>query len=96
MSASNSRAVAIKIDQETRDRVERLANARQRTPHGMMTEAIQQYLDREEKREQFRQDSLDAWKECQTTGMHAEADELTAWVESWGSEDELPAPNCHK
>ncbi len=96
MPTSNSRAVAIEIDQETRNRVERLADARQRTPHGMMTEAIQQYLDREEKREQFRQDSLYAWKECQTTGMHVGADELTAWLESWGSEDELPAPKCHK
>lgn len=96
MSTSNSHAVGINIDQETRDRVERLAIVRQRTPDSMMDEAIHQYLDREEKRDEFRQDSLDAWNECQTTGMHVRADEVTAWLETWGSKDELPAPKCHK
>ena len=62
MSSSTNRAVAVKIDQEPKDRVNRLAEARQRTPHSVMKEAINQYLDREEKREAFRQDTLNAWK----------------------------------
>lgn len=96
MSSSNSRAVAVKIDQETQDRVKRLANARQRTSHWVLKEAIHQYLDREEKREAFRQEALNTWKEYQTTGMHADAAEVTAWLDSWGDDNELPAPACHK
>ena len=96
MPTSNSRAVAIEMDQETRDRVKRLADARQRTPSGMMKEAIHQYLDREERREAFREETLDAWKEVESTGVHANADEVIAWLESWGSENELPAPKCQK
>ena len=96
MATSNSRAIAVKIDQETRDRVKRLADARQRTPHWMMKEAIHQYLDREEKREALRQDTLNAWKDYQATGMHVGADEITAWLETWGDENELSAPECHK
>jgi predicted transcriptional regulator len=96
MSSSTNRAVAVKIDQETRDRVKRLADARQRTPHWVMKEAISQYLDREEKREAFRQDTLNAWKEYQTTGMHAGADEVAAWLDTWGDDAELPAPPCQK
>lgn len=96
MPTSNSRAVAIEMDQATRDRVKRLAVARQRIPDGMIKEAIHRYLDREEKREAFREETLDAWKEVESTGVHADADEVIAWLESWGGENELPAPKCHK
>ncbi|MHB8311142.1 MAG: CopG family ribbon-helix-helix protein [Metallibacterium sp.] len=49
------RPVAIKIDIDIKERVKRLAIARQRTPHWLMREAISQYVVREEKREAFRQ-----------------------------------------
>jgi len=96
MPSSNNRAVAVKIDQQTRDRMKRLADARQRTPHWLMKEALNQYLDREEQREALRQDTLNAWKEYQSTGMYAGADEVTAWLDTWGDDAELPAPPCHK
>ncbi len=32
-----------------------------------------QYVDREEKREAFRQDTLKAWEDYRTTGLHATA-----------------------
>lgn len=90
------RPVAIKIDEDTKVRLKRLAAVRQRTSHWLMREAITQYLDREEKREAFRQDTLAAWEEYRITGLHATAEEVEAWLASWGSENELPAPICHK
>ena len=94
-AADVTRPVAIKIDAETKARVRRLADARQRTPHWLMREAITQYVEREEKREAFRQDTLKAWDEYRATGLHATAEEVEAWLASWGSADELPAPACH-
>ncbi|WP_426174712.1 CopG family ribbon-helix-helix protein [Massilia sp. TWR1-2-2] len=96
MTASNQCAIAVEIEQETQDRLKRLADARQRTPDGMMKEAIHQYLDREEKRETFRQDTLNAWKDYQETGLHVDAEEVTEWLATWGEENELPPPLCHK
>ncbi|PWF44341.1 CopG family ribbon-helix-helix protein [Massilia glaciei] len=96
MPASTTRAIAVKIDQATRDRIKRLAESRDRTPHWMLKEAIGQYLEREEKREAFRQDAINAWSEYKATGMHVTADEVTTWLETWGDEAELPAPQCHK
>ena len=61
MTAAAIRPVAIKIDEEIRARVKRLADARHRTAHWLMREAITQYVEREEKREAFRQDTLKAW-----------------------------------
>ena len=55
MSAASSgpvHPVALKIDAETKARLKRLAEAKQRTPHWLMREAVAQYIDREERREQ--------------------------------------------
>ena len=40
-----------------------------------MREAIEEYVEREEKRAQFRQDALAAWAAYQATGLHASAAE---------------------
>jgi predicted transcriptional regulator len=87
--------MSVKLDTDTRARIEQLAVARRRTTHWMMREAIQQYVEREEKRESFRQDATKAWDDFQTTGLYASAEEVEAWLASWGTDDELPAPICH-
>lgn len=86
----------IKIDVDTKERVKRLAEMRHRTSHWMILEAIRQYVDREEKRESFRQDALAAWQEHQETGLHVTGDEVIAWLDTWGEEDEKAAPVCHR
>ena len=37
-----------------------------------------------------------AWSVLQATGRHATAEEVDKWLSSWGTEDELPAPECHE
>lgn len=89
-------ATSIKLDEELKVRVLHLAETRRRSSHWIMREAIAQYVDREEKRETLRQDTLEAWNEFQATGQHATAAEVDNWLASWGSETELPVPECHK
>jgi predicted transcriptional regulator len=96
MTAAATRPIAIKIDQGTRDRVKRLAEARHRTSHWVMREAINQYVEREEKRETFRQDAINAWSEYRETGLHVTGEEVVAWLDTWGEENEQAAPLCHK
>ncbi|CAH1662453.1 Predicted transcriptional regulator [Hyphomicrobiales bacterium] len=85
---------SIKLDDELKGRVQNLATARRRTSHWIMREAIAEYVEREEKREALRQDTLKAWEEFQANGLHATADEVEKWLLSWGTEDEQPAPAC--
>ncbi|HCH1049336.1 TPA: CopG family ribbon-helix-helix protein [Vibrio parahaemolyticus] len=87
---------SIKLDDTLKNRVQNLANSQQRTAHWIMKEAISQYVEREEKKEAFRQDALNAWDEYQMTGSHLTASEVENWLGSWGSEDEVEAPKCHK
>ena len=88
-------ATSLKLDIKIKERVQRLASARRRSPHWVMREAIEQYVEREEKREQFRQDALTAWNHYQTTGLHLTADEADAWLAKLEAGKQAGPPKCH-
>ncbi|MBM3338235.1 MAG: ribbon-helix-helix protein, CopG family [Betaproteobacteria bacterium] len=95
MNAAAARPVAIKLDEDTKERVKRLAEARHRTPHWLMRDAITQYVDREEKLEAFRQDALQAWSNFCDTGMHVTAKEADAWLAELENGKDVDPPKCH-
>ena len=76
----NTATTSVKLDSDLKERVQQLAKARRRTAHWIMREAVVQYVSREEKREQFRKDTLAAWEEYRTTGQHVTAEEADAWL----------------
>jgi predicted transcriptional regulator len=95
MSTATARPVAIKVDPEIKERVNRLASARNRSPHWLMREAISQYVEREEKRETFRQDALSAWNEYQATGLHVTLEEADTWFAELEAGKDVEPPECH-
>ena len=95
MSTTGMRPVAIKIESDIKERVKRLAEARQRSPDWLMREAINQYVDREEKREAYRQDGIAAWNEYQATGLHVTLDEADAWLAKLEAGEDVEPPECH-
>ena len=76
-------------------RLQSIASARSRSSHWVMLQAIEQYLDREEKREILRQDTLAAWTEFQETGLHLTAKEADAWLARLEAGENAKAPKCH-
>jgi predicted transcriptional regulator len=95
MAVASTSPVALKLDEKTRERVKRLAEARQRTPHWVMREAISQYVAREEQIEALRQDAMRAWQDYQTTGLHVTGQEADAWLAALeqGKDEEPPVPH---
>lgn len=89
-------ATSIKIDDTLKSRIQRLASARRRSPHWIMREAIEQYVEREETRESFKQEALASWAAFQETGRHLTGQEVRDWLKSWGTEEEKAAPECHE
>jgi len=87
---------SLKIDEALKDRVRCLASQRHRSPHWIMLEAIQQYVEREEARESFRQEAQASWVAWRETGRHLSAREVHAWLGAWGTDDEKVAPECHE
>ena len=72
-----------------------LAEARRRTAHWLMREAIEQYVDREERRDHLRQEALAAWAEYQATGLHATAEEADAWLARLEAGEDAEPPSPH-
>ena len=86
---------SLKLDLELKKRVQQLASARRRSAHWIMREAVEQYVGREEKREQLRQDALAAWNDYQATGLHTTAEEADAWLAKLEAGEHVEAPECH-
>jgi predicted transcriptional regulator len=86
---------SLKLDSAMKERVHRLASAHRRSPHWVMREAVEQYVEREEKREQLRQDALAAWADYQTTGLHVTAKEADAWLAKLEAGKRAATPKCH-
>jgi predicted transcriptional regulator len=90
----NPSTTSLKLDVETKERIRRLATARRRSPHWLMREAIEEYVEREEKRERFRQDALAAWSHYRTTGLHVTAEEADSWLAKLEAGKDATPPKC--
>lgn len=88
-------ATSIKLDDELKGRIQHLADARRRSSHWIMREAITQYVAREEKREAFKQDALHAWEEYQRSGLHLTFEEADAWLAKLEAGEDVELPACH-
>ncbi|MGY0558038.1 CopG family ribbon-helix-helix protein [Lysobacter sp. A421] len=86
---------SVKIDPDIKVRIQRLAEARHRSSHWLLREAVEQYVEREEKRESFRQAGLAAWAAYQETGLHVTAAEADAWMAKLESGKDADMPECH-
>lgn len=95
MTTKGLHSTTIKIDQATKERLKRLADARQRTPHWMILEAIRQYVEREETREAFRQAGIRAWDEYHSSGLHLTLEEADDWLARLEAGQDEDAPKCH-
>jgi predicted transcriptional regulator len=89
-------AVAVKLNDETKARIKHLATVKQRSAHWLMREAIETYLAIEEEKAALYADAHKAWLDYQETGLHLTGEEVFTWLDTWGTENEMEAPKCHK
>jgi predicted transcriptional regulator len=86
---------SLRLDAATRSRLQRLAAARHHPADRLVREAIEQYLEREETRENVRRDVVNAWTEYQTTGQHLTAAEVDAWLVRLEAGEDAEPPSPH-
>ena len=89
-------ATSVKLDDDLKSRIQRLADIRHRSAHWIMREAIRDYVEREEAREDFKQDALASWTAYQETGRHLTGQEVRDWLNAWGTDKETEMPQCHE
>lgn len=57
---------------------------------------IRDYVEREEARENFKQEALASWTAYQETGKHLTGQEVSNWLNAWGTNEETGIPQCHE
>jgi predicted transcriptional regulator len=89
-------ATSVKLDDDLKSRIQRLADTRHRSAHWIMREAIRDYVEREESRESFKQEALASWTAYQETGRHLTGQEVRDWLNTWSTDKETEIPECHE
>lgn len=86
---------SVKLPSTLHARVTNLAEIRQRSTHSVMLQAIEAYVEREEKREAWRQVGIAAWEEYQRTGLHLTNAEVKEWLSQLAEGNNVEPPKCH-
>ena len=87
--------VTVKLDPSDRDRIASLASIKKRTPHYLMKEAILEYVQREEARQNFIKAADTSFEHYKETGLHITLDEFRAWVDDVQKNSDAPLAACH-
>lgn len=86
---------SVKMPAALHARLTNLAETRQRSAHALMLQAIEGYVEREEKRETWRREGMAAWEEYQLTGLHLTNDEAKDWLARLAEGNDAEPPQCH-
>jgi predicted transcriptional regulator len=84
--------LGVRIDDDTERRLVALAERTHRSKSYHAKEAIRRYIEQEEAQERIKQDTLARWKAYQETGAGVSDEAVTAWLDSWGEDNEQPCP----
>lgn len=74
--------VGIRLDEQTQKRLKQLGDRRDRSPHYLMKEAVEVYLDREEEIEAERALLADRWEKYELTGESISHNDVKTWAKS--------------
>ena len=87
---SDTAVLTIRLPTEAKERLDRLAKDSALSSSRLATDAILAFLDEQERaHEKIRAGLADA-----DAGRLVPHEKVARWLDSWGTEDELPAPKC--
>lgn len=87
---ADTASLTVRLPTEIEARLERLAKTTSLSKSRLAKDAIVAYLDEQEHQlEQIREGLADA-----EAGRVVSHEEVARWLDSWGTEDELPPPKC--
>ena len=87
--------MTVKLEVSERLRLTTIAAAKKRSPHYLMKEAIQRYLDEEELEQRqiaLAQESINHYEK---TGLHVTLGEMTTWLKVKKIDTNTALPVCH-
>lgn len=87
---------SLKLPDELKARVAKVAEASGKSPHAFMVDVIEQETRRSEQYQTFLAEAEASWQEYQETGLAYDADEVNAYFRAKIQGVELPKPQLKK
>ena len=84
--------MAVKLEPDLKRRLQVLGDAKRRTPHWLMGEAIRLYVEREEAALRASAEARERLALYDATGAYVADEDVEAWLGTWGTPGERPAP----
>ena len=82
---------SVRMPDQLMDKLETIAEKLDRSKGWIIKDAVNQYIERIDRKEKMLVETKQALLEIES-GEVVDGDEVKAWVESWGSENEKSAP----
>ena len=88
--------LSIKLESEQKEFLAQIAKKEDRSVHFLLCLAVKEFIDREHAKVDFYETAKKAGQHYEDTGLHTTHEEMRAWANSLGTEQELMPPLCHK
>ncbi len=87
-------SATLALDKDLQARLAALAEASCQQPEQLIEEAVREYVERQEYRNTRAREDLEAWRQFEASGRKGalSLDEVSPWLDSWGTGNELPPP----
>jgi len=82
---------SVRMPDELCQRLDNLGEQEQRSRGWLIKDAVSEYLERKERKARMLKETREAMKDVEA-GRLLDGGEVMAWVESWGSDNELEPP----
>lgn len=87
--------LTVKLNTDERHKLKDLADAKKRTPHFLMREAIQRYIATEEAEQEAIELASASIAHYKQTGLHVTLAEVKAWSKSLKNDRNATITPCH-
>ena len=77
-------SVAVKLEDDIRERIQSLGQAKDRSTHWLMKRAIVEYLEKEERYEQELREDRERWDNYALTGEAIDHADMKDWMQTLG------------
>ncbi len=89
-------SLSVRLEAEEKNLLRKIAKEKDCSVHVLMSQAVREFIGREQARLDFFEDGRKAIEHYDQTGLHVTHKEMRAWAESLGNSDELLSPVCHE
>ncbi len=86
---------ALRLEPELKQRADALAAAEHSSFSAVVRDALNMYLSQREAERAEIDEAVAAWQEYEQTGLHVRGEEMSAWLQTWGTDSENESPECH-